>query len=391
MTPSAPVDRFEHEALLYRGDDDFLAALLPFVREGIEQDDAVVVAEPAPRLEQLRNALGADAPAVEFLDMADVGANPARIIGLWTACLDTAEQSGRRLRGVGEPAFPGRRPAELAECTLHELLLNHAFDAGPAWRLLCPYDQARLPRSVTRAALRSHPMQATADARATSPGYSPGGHVAGFAESLREPRDAVLRGHYGVADIPATRRTVGQWARSCGLPEERVQVLELAASELAADSVHRGGGTGTLAMWLEKGAAVLQFTDTGTVPDPLIGRRPPSADEDGDLALYLLNQLCDLVQVRSSARGDDGADHYLAVMSRRSSDRTWPSSSPVATKRSAMSRTFVFVSIETRASAWKAWSAVTLNRSMSTPLAWSMTAREASATSRFFARSSALS
>ena len=35
MTAALRTDRFEHEALLYRGDDDFLAALLPFVREGL--------------------------------------------------------------------------------------------------------------------------------------------------------------------------------------------------------------------------------------------------------------------------------------------------------------------------------------------------------------------
>ena len=64
-------------------------------------------------------------------------------------------------------------------------------------------------------------------------------------------------------------------------------------------------------------------------------------------------------------------------------------SSPVATNRSATSRTLVLVSIDTRVSAWKAWSAVSLNRSMRMPLAWSMTARESSAVCRCSARSTA--
>jgi anti-sigma regulatory factor (Ser/Thr protein kinase) len=303
VTATLRRDRFEHEAMLYRGDDDFLAGLLPFILDGLGADEVVIVAEPRPRLDLIRDALGDAADGVEFLDMAEVGANPARIIAVWAAVLDRHSAAGRRLRGVGEPAFVGRRPAELVECRLHELLLNHAFDDGPGWRLLCPYDQDRLPRAVTQAALRSHPVRSTSDSRQRSAGYTAGGHVAGFAEALPPPGDAVLRGRFGPADVSATRHTVAQWARSCGLPEERVEVLELAASELATNSIRHGGGTGTVAMWLDGSAAVVEFSDTGVVTDPLVGRRTPTLEQEGGRGLYLVNQLCDLVQVRSSGRG----------------------------------------------------------------------------------------
>ena len=303
MTAAVAAERFEHEAMFYRGDADFLAGLLPFVRDGLEQNEAVVIAEPRPRLELLRDALGGDASDVEFLDMAEIGANPARIIGVWAGVLDRHTAAGRRLRGVGEPAFPGRRTAELVECKLHELLLNHAFDGGPGWRLLCPYDQAHLPRAVLHGALHTHPVHSTSATRLASDAYAVDGHVTAFAEQLPQPSDAVLRGVYGPRDVPATRRTVVQWARSCGLSKERVEVLALAASELATNSVRHGGGSGTLAMWLDPGAAVVQFTDTGTVTDPLTGRLSPPLDQEGGRGLYLVNQLCDLVQVRSSDRG----------------------------------------------------------------------------------------
>jgi anti-sigma regulatory factor (Ser/Thr protein kinase) len=303
VTAALRADRFEHEALFYRGDDDFLAGLLPFVRDGLDAEEAVVVAEPRRRLDLLRDALGEDAADVEFLDMAEIGANPARIIGVWADVLGRHTDAGRRLRGVGEPAFVGRRTAELVECRLHELLLNHAFDDGPGWRLLCPYDQEHLPRAVTQAALRTHPVRSTSHSRRRSNGYRPGGHAAGFAEGLPAAGDAVLRGRFGPGDIPATRRTVAQWARSCGLPEDRVEVLELTASELATNSVRHGGGSGTVAMWLEGTAAVVEFSDAGVLTDPLTGRRMPTRDLVDDRGLYLVNQLCDLVQVRSSERG----------------------------------------------------------------------------------------
>lgn len=300
---TVPLDRFEHEAMFYRGDADFLAGLVPFVLDGLERDEAVVIAEPRPRLDMLRDALGDDASAVELLDMAEIGANPARIIAVWAAVLEKHTGAGRRLRGVGEPAFPGRRTAELVECRLHELLLNAAFDDGPGWRLLCPYDQEHLPRAVTQAALHTHPVRSTSSTRLTSAGYRAGTHAAAFAEDLPAPGDAVLRGVYGPRDIQATRRTVGQWARSCGLTGERVEALELAASELATNSVRHGGGTGTVAMWLDGAAAIVQFTDSGTITDPLTGRFSPSLEQEGGRGVYLVNQLCDLVQIRSSARG----------------------------------------------------------------------------------------
>ena len=298
-----PVPGFEHEALFYRGDEDFLAGLLPFVREGLERDEAVVVAEPRARLEMLRDALGDDAPSVDFLDMAEVGQNPARIIGAWDQLLREQTAAGRRLRGVGEPAYVGRRDAEFAECRLHELLLNTAFDGGPSWRLLCPYDEAHLPRAVVRGALRTHPLAGTTAGRRSSPEYSPGDIDELFGAQLPRPTDAVLRGIYGAADVPATRRTVAQYARTVGLPEEQVEVLALAASELATNSIRHGGGTGSVAMWATPSAVVVEFGDSGRLDDPLTGRRRPSLEQEGGRGVYLVNQLCDLVQLRSSDHG----------------------------------------------------------------------------------------
>jgi anti-sigma regulatory factor (Ser/Thr protein kinase) len=294
---------FEHEALFYRDDDDFLAGLLPFVRGGLERDEVVVVAEPRARLDLLRDALGGDAAAVEFLDMADVGRNPGRIIGVWDRLLREHTAAGRRLRGVGEPAFVGRREVEYLECRLHELLLNDAFDGGPPWRLLCPYDETHLPRAVVRAALHSHPTAGTSAGRRPSPDYAPGEVADLFAAALPAPTDAVLRGSYGPADVPATRHTVAQFARRVGLPQDKVEILELAASEVATNSVRHGGGAGTVAMWTTPSAAVVEFSDAGRLTDPLTGRLMPSLEQEGGRGVFLVNQLCDLVQVRSS---DDG-------------------------------------------------------------------------------------
>ncbi len=295
---------FEHEALFYRGEDDFLAAVLPFVLEGLARDESVLVALPQARLVLLQEALGEDATGVRLLEMERIGANPARTIGVWADAVAEATAAGRTVRGVGEPVWHGLRDLELVECQLHELLLNRAFDDGPAWRLLCPYDEHRLPRSVCEAALESHPIRSTSADRGPSDRYLGDGDLSLFAAPLARPRKGVLRGVFrGPRDIPATRRTVAQYARTCGLSEEQVEALTLAASELATNSIRYGGGSGTVAMWVQDGAAVVEFSDAGHVTDPLSGHRFPSLEEEAGRGLFLVHQLCDLVQVRSSPAG----------------------------------------------------------------------------------------
>jgi hypothetical protein len=287
-------ESFRHGTFFYRDAEAFLAGLLPFVRAGLAADQAVVVAEPRARLELLRDALGDDARDVEFHDMAEMGANPARIIPVWRDAVDRHLGGGRGLRGVGEPAFVGRRAAEFDECRLHELLLNDAFDDGPAWDLLCPYDEAALPERVCAAARASHPFEFTAAGAEGTASVDPRAVGHAFGAALPVP-GAALRGEFGPADIPALRRTVRHFGTSCGLSPDRVDDLALAATELAGNSIRHGGGGGAVALWTEPGAAVLQFTDTGRLTDPLIGRHRPALDQTGGRGLYLVHHLCDLV------------------------------------------------------------------------------------------------
>ena len=93
------------------------------------------------KLDSLRDELGDAAAGVVFADMADVGANPGRIIPVWQDFVD-AHPAAQRLRGVGEPVWAERDPATLLECQRHETLLNVAFASGRPWWLVCPYDTA---------------------------------------------------------------------------------------------------------------------------------------------------------------------------------------------------------------------------------------------------------
>jgi hypothetical protein len=148
----------------------FLTGTLPFIREGVAVGEPVLVVVSAARIGLLRAALGGDADRVAFADMADVGANPARIIPAWRDFVALIDGGGRA-RGIGEPIWVERTPAELVECQRHEALLNLAFVGVPAWWLLCPFDTGALGADVLEEAERSHPFVSEAGVAWQSAAY----------------------------------------------------------------------------------------------------------------------------------------------------------------------------------------------------------------------------
>ena len=112
---------------MYAGMADFVAGTVPFIRGGLEAGEPVLVVESASKIALLRGELGPDAESVLFADMSGVGANPARIIPAWRDFVSQHGGPGRRVRGIGEPIWKERGPAELIECQRHESLLNTAF------------------------------------------------------------------------------------------------------------------------------------------------------------------------------------------------------------------------------------------------------------------------
>ena len=75
---------------------------------------------------------------------------------------------GKRLRGIGEPIWAARTPAEMAECHRHEGLLNVAFADSPGFWLLCPYDTTTLDPADVAARVRDPPAGRRAPQRRLS-------------------------------------------------------------------------------------------------------------------------------------------------------------------------------------------------------------------------------
>jgi anti-sigma regulatory factor (Ser/Thr protein kinase) len=295
-------DGYRHEAFFWSGDDQFLAGTVPFVTQGLAAGQPVMVAVVPPHIDLLRGALGGAADQVEFFDMLQLGANPARIIPAWERFVDA--HAGQPTRGIGEPIWHGRRVAELVECQMHEALLNMAVDTQtPLW-LMCPYDLGSLPEEVVAEAHRSHPVVVDIETHRGSTTYGGAHHVATMFETdLQEVDVAVSHRVFGDGDLAAVRADVRACATSVGLSQERSDDLALAVHEVALNSALHGRGASELRIWEADDALVCEVRGHGLIADPMTGRRLPPWQEQHGRGLWIANQLCDLVQVRSGVAG----------------------------------------------------------------------------------------
>jgi anti-sigma regulatory factor (Ser/Thr protein kinase) len=297
---------FSHEALFYDSDEQFLEGIVSLVRKGLEAGEPTLIAVGRSKGEMLRGELGEAAEEVGFLDMEELGQNPGRIIPVWREFLDRAPKDGRPLLGIGEPVWPGRDEAELEECRRHEELLNVAFDGGRAWSLVCPYDSAALSEEVLEAARQSHETVLSGDQRSEAEDWQGGDpSFLPFDGTLpAAPSDSRVL-HFSRNELAEARELIAREAAQADLSRGRGTDLVVAVNELAANSVLHGGGCGKLRVWREADALVVDVRDRGRIEEPLAGRLRPSPSQEGGRGLWMVNQLCDLVQIRSGPEGTD--------------------------------------------------------------------------------------
>ncbi|HEX5568146.1 MAG TPA: sensor histidine kinase [Streptomyces sp.] len=299
------LDPFVHPALFYRTPQEYLTGVGGFVTTALEADEPVLVAVPGPLLRTLREHLGdkTGADLLTFADMTDLGRNPGRIL---SALRDFADRHGDRpARIVGEPFWPRRSPAEVVEATRHEALINAAF-AGRTATVLCPYDVTVLPPAVCADARRTHPVLWEDGAKRPSPQYAGPAVISAECDALPlapPPADAHTL-TFTTGELGEVRHHADTWAHQAGLDTRRRGDFVLAVAEAAANSIAHGGGHGRLRLWADGPDRVAEIRDRGRLDDLLAGRRRPSVDTaNGGRGLWMMHQLCDLVETRATPDG----------------------------------------------------------------------------------------
>jgi hypothetical protein len=301
LAPTRSQQSYRHEAFLWHDASDFTAGIVPFIRDGLEAREPVMVAVGALHTKWLRDALDGQAD-VDFVDMEELGRNPAQIIPAWQQFLNTGSGRFRPVRGVGEPIWPGRRPEELVECQLHEAMLNIAIDPETPFWLICPYDAVTLSPAVVEEAHRSHPVIVEAASYHGSAHYTGRAHVEEmFAAELSELVGQPIATVFTADNMSRLYTYIKLELYVAGLPARAAGDIAATAQQLALNSLQRGAAEVTVQMWSQPHALICEVVDDTVIDDVLLGRRVPAEDEhDG---LWHANQLCDLVQMRSSSAG----------------------------------------------------------------------------------------
>ena len=285
-----------HLAYFYDDERDYLSCLSAFAQAGLRNAEPVFVAVPGRKAALLRERLGAESHLLRYGTIVEMGRNPARLIPELRAFID--EHRGRRVRYVSEAIWPGRSAAELCEATRHEALMNLAFASSSA-TIVCPYDAGALARSVVGGAERTHPALLRNGRTQPAAGYAGRGVMP--AECDRPlpapPTDAQMLAYE--TSLRPVRELVTSHGAELRMDGERITNLVIAAGEITANTLRHTSSGGTFWVWHTGEEIICQVRDQGWIADPLAGRRHRPSEDSGH-GLWVVNQVCDLVEIRTS-------------------------------------------------------------------------------------------
>ncbi|MEV4720065.1 ATP-binding protein [Micromonospora noduli] len=158
----------------------------------------------------------------------------------------------------------------------------------------------RLPDGALRGS-HAHDTRAERGAagRAAAPdGLMPGERRETVAEQSVATHAADTMAYQVATDIRALRAFVSAGALARGLSAERVELLTLAVSELATNTLQHTTGGGWVRLWAEPGQLFCDVVDQG--PTRAFGRSMPAADSVRGRGLAIVEQICDEVAVLTS-------------------------------------------------------------------------------------------
>lgn len=296
---------FTHHALLYRSADEFAQAVLPFVREGIEADDIVVVTTTPRNLKTLGRWLTPEEMAsVSVESSMDHHERPALALTAHHDMLTKHVGAGRRVRVVGEQPLTVVPPEHVWEYCRIDAAVDQVC-AFPGVSVVCPYDLKALPSQVVSRIRRSHqeiihngirqpnhdyrgPTQLLTEDRTLGHLPEPPAH----ARSLPSPR------------TPAEARAfVRDNALEVGLESVYLDDFLLAVGEVIANAFTHAE-MDQVSIWRDQYRLVCEVRDRGVgLPDMLVGYRQPDLDSIGGRGLWLAHQLAHLVEVHTGATG----------------------------------------------------------------------------------------
>jgi transcriptional regulator with XRE-family HTH domain len=177
--PASPV-MLDHKALLYAEADELLDTAGPFLEEGLERSEAVLVMAKQESIDLFRKRFGPAAKRIEFVDSTAWYTTPAAALdGLRSFAGSRLANGASWVRILGDPMWTGPE-AEARLWTRYESLVNVMFAAWPM-TILCTYDERSVHPDIAEQACFTHPQTVGCDGVVVdSADYpDPGGFILG--------------------------------------------------------------------------------------------------------------------------------------------------------------------------------------------------------------------
>jgi anti-sigma regulatory factor (Ser/Thr protein kinase) len=292
---------FVHEAVMYRDEAELDAAMHAFLQEAAAAGEPVLMALPGAHLAHAREAVADTGADTQFQDLEQVGRNPGCLLSMmeeWVAA------HGGRGRIVAEVVWPGRSHAEAVEGLRHEALVNHAL-ADSAATIMSPFDASQLDEDILAGVEMTHPTVVESGHRRAGAAYTDP-----LSTTFRDLWPLEVPGAGGpVSEHPLDgtllelRRAVARDPALGSLSAQRRSDLVFAINEAASNAVKHGGTSCMTRIWSDGDEVISEVSSPSGVDDVMAGRRRPAADAPEGRGLWLINQLCDLVEMRSDPSG----------------------------------------------------------------------------------------
>ncbi|MFF1611489.1 anti-sigma factor RsbA family regulatory protein [Amycolatopsis sp. NPDC058278] len=300
---SAGQDRgYDHAAVHYDRDEDLLAVAVPFLEGGLAAGEPTLVSLEPERAELVRGALPPSA-RVEYLSTRDLYARPAAAIKSYRELMAgfvAGGAAGIRIFGEIPPAAIDTSWDWWAR---YESAVNHAYDEFPL-RSMCAYDIRKTPRHVLDDVARTHPFVATPGGHRTNTGYlDPLSFLAGPRPMAPLPIELTPPLAELADPRPADARRAVVAIAPVDLPEEEVDDLVLAVSEIVDNALRHGRPPVRVRIWAGAGQMVVSVHDAGEGPaDPFAGLLP-AARSIGGRGLWIAHQICSQVTLHRDETG----------------------------------------------------------------------------------------
>lgn len=309
-SPSGAEAELAHAALLYRSPEHLGDVVADFATQAAQGGEPILALLPEGSYERVQNAIQDTGAETHFEDISERAANPSCLLEVFESWIDDHDGP---VRVIDEPVWPGRSHAEVVEVLRHEALVNHVLADARA-SILCPYDTEHLEAHALEGAELTHP-QLIRDgvARANDRYGDPLEMHAGTHWPQPPGSEPISRFDFS-GDLHALREAVDSDLIAASLGRERRADLVFAVNEAATNAIKHGDGQLTARLWRDDDAVVSEVASSSPLPDVLAGRRRPDPGAGGGRGLWLINQLCDLVELRT---GDSGTTLRMHVRATR--------------------------------------------------------------------------